>query len=86
MTKYLLVIAVVVLVLWWLRRERLERQADNAQAKAKSGGRNSQTPHPALPTRMVRCAYCGTHLPESEAVKGGQGHYCDHDHRQRREG
>lgn len=77
MTKYLLVIAVILLVLWWLKRERFE-QSEQSRPKRK----------PALPkpTQMVRCAHCGTHLPEAEALKGQRGHYCDRDHRQRAEG
>jgi uncharacterized protein len=31
---------------------------------------------------MVACLHCGTHLPESEAVKGRHGAYCCDEHRQ----
>lgn len=30
---------------------------------------------------MVRCAECGTHLPESEALPGRGGHFCGAAHR-----
>jgi uncharacterized protein len=38
------------------------------------------------PQRMVQCAHCGVHLPESEAVTGRLGLYCSTEHRQAHEG
>lgn len=39
-------------------------------------------PHAApLPERMVACAHCGVHLPESEAVAGDGRHFCCDEHR-----
>ncbi len=29
---------------------------------------------------MVACDYCGTHLPQSEAICQGSRYYCDKDH------
>lgn len=29
---------------------------------------------------MVRCAVCGVHLPESEAISSGGRHYCSEAH------
>jgi uncharacterized protein len=34
---------------------------------------------------MLRCAHCGTHLPQTEAITGRQGHYCSLAHRQQSE-
>ncbi|MCG5534505.1 PP0621 family protein [Ectothiorhodospira mobilis] len=31
--------------------------------------------------RMVRCDYCGLHVPEEEAVRDGDRAYCSEDHR-----
>ncbi len=31
--------------------------------------------------RMVACALCGTHIPESEAVRAGNQVYCCEEHR-----
>ena len=39
------------------------------------------SPPQALPESMVRCAECGTHLPESEALPGRGGHFCGAAHR-----
>lgn len=33
------------------------------------------------PERMVACAHCGIHLPESESVTSGAKHYCSEEHR-----
>ena len=29
---------------------------------------------------MVRCAHCGVHLPQADAVHGRLGHYCCQEH------
>ena len=34
-----------------------------------------------VPAIMVACRQCGTHLPETEAVRGQQGTYCSTEHR-----
>lgn len=41
----------------------------------------------AAAERMVACAHCGLHIPESEAVRGGDETFCcaEH-HRQHRDG
>jgi uncharacterized protein len=31
---------------------------------------------------MVRCAYCGLHVPQSESVVVDGRHYCGDEHRQ----
>lgn len=31
--------------------------------------------------RMVKCAYCGLHVPESQAVQRGGRSYCSPEHR-----
>lgn len=69
MLKFLLVIAVVVLVLWALRRPSLPPPP------------RRPGPPPQLEP-MVRCSHCGVHLPRSEAVTGPDGHlYCSPAHR-----
>ena len=71
--KFLLVLAVLVVAVWVWRNNRRE-EADLA--------RRSAPRKPALPLNMVACLQCGTHLPESEAVRGVQGAYCSTEHRQ----
>jgi uncharacterized protein len=34
-----------------------------------------------LTTRMVRCAYCGVHVPEGEAIGEGPRFFCSPEHR-----
>jgi uncharacterized protein len=44
-------------------------------------------PRPAQPrpaprdVRMVRCAHCGVHVPEPEAIRSGGNDYCSAAHR-----
>ena len=33
------------------------------------------------PERMVACARCGVHLPESESFEGAGGRFCSEEHR-----
>jgi uncharacterized protein len=33
--------------------------------------------------KMVACAHCGVHIPESEAVRDGDRHYCSEAHRRK---
>ncbi|BAV33229.1 hypothetical protein SCL_0911 [Sulfuricaulis limicola] len=44
-----------------------------------------QKPAPDKPavTKMVACAHCGMHIPESEAVRDGNRHYCSEEHRRK---
>lgn len=49
-------------------------------AKAKT---DDQTP---TVEKMVQCARCGVHLPESESVQDGDLHYCSVAHRSENDG
>ena len=77
--KYLLFFAVVMVAFWVWRNNRLN-DGDRTSAQAR---RKKPSTRPAI---MVACLHCGTHLPESEAVRGHQGSYCCAEHRQQREG
>ena len=50
----------------------LQRAAARRQGKAQP---------PPAPERMVACARCGVHLPESEAVQTEGRHFCSEEHR-----
>jgi len=85
--KYLLVIAVVVGVLWLLavqRRRQRGREDDAARdrgpADAPPASSRPGQPGPVTP-QMVRCAHCGVHLPQPEALVVGALHYCGPEHR-----
>jgi uncharacterized protein len=73
--KYLIVIAVVLLVLWSVRSNR---RGPSAKASAAKPG------NPSLPQDMVQCPVCSVHLPRSDALPGPAGQlYCCAEHRQR---
>jgi uncharacterized protein len=73
--KYLLVLAVVLAVLWYVRNNRPAGSDRAAPGK----------PKPLAPPQdMVRCPVCAVHLPRSDALPGGDGRlYCCADHRAR---
>ncbi len=73
--KYLVLIGVISVVLWWLR---VQRNTSNPG--------NDSTVTGKQPQNMVRCAYCDLHLPQSDAVTGALGQYCSSAHRQAKEG
>ncbi|MDX5152327.1 MAG: PP0621 family protein [Acidiferrobacterales bacterium] len=33
------------------------------------------------PEQMVKCDYCGTHIPAHDAIRSGKGTYCSSQHR-----
>ena len=69
--KFLLVLLAVVALLWLLR-SGLRRRAPPPRGRAAP----SDAPQP-----MLRCAFCGTHLPCDEALPGRGGVFCDAAHR-----
>ena len=40
----------------------------------------SRPPEPDQPPLMVRCAHCGLHLPEKQALRQDGEWYCSRDH------
>jgi uncharacterized protein len=74
--KYLVLLAVVLVVLWFLRNSR------------RGGPSRDQAPPPgapaAKPQDMVECPVCLVHLPRSDALPGPDGQfYCCAEHRLR---
>ena len=66
--KYLLLLAVVMGMVWWIKLSRRVASPDKPAPPANP------------PQNMVRCAYCGLHLPENEAVVSGKASYCSQAH------
>ncbi len=67
--RILILLAALWLVLHFVRRAlRRHRRPDG------------DTPSPT-PAHMVACSLCGTHIPESEAVRAGGRIYCCEEHR-----
>jgi uncharacterized protein len=69
--KYVVLVAVVLLVLWLLRPRR--RVADDAKPRR---GTQEIAAEP-----MVVCLHCGVHLPRSDALPGRGGVFCGEAHR-----
>ena len=65
MAKFLLVIAVFIVVYLFLRSYRRRAEAAPPPAAAAKHGED-----------MVRCRICGVHLPKSEAVTSRGEIYC----------
>lgn len=77
--KYLIVIALALLVVWIWRSNRQTGQQDKPPRQP--------AVRPAPPaTEVVACAVCAVHLPRAEALPGGQGFYCSDAHRRQAEG
>jgi uncharacterized protein len=67
--KYLLLFAFLAVV-WWL------------WSKRQAGGRHdASVRRDPDPEKMVSCAHCGVHLPESEGLSDGDRTYCCEAHR-----
>lgn len=71
MAKFLLVIAVFIVVYLFLRSYRRRAEAAPPPAAAAKHGED-----------MVRCRICGVHLPKSEAVTSRGEIYCSKEHLQ----
>ncbi|MGH8731734.1 MAG: PP0621 family protein [Burkholderiales bacterium] len=71
MAKFLLVIAVFIVVYLFLRSYRRRVEAAPPPPAAAKHGED-----------MVRCRICGVHLPKSEAVTSRGEIYCSKEHLQ----
>lgn len=77
--KYVLVFAVVFIGVWMWRHNRIAAAQDKKQQAARETSR-AQTQQ-----IMVSCAYCGLHLPQTEALPDPNGvaeqWFCSSEHR-----
>ncbi|WP_454742258.1 PP0621 family protein [Cupriavidus necator] len=90
MLRILILLAVVLGVIWWLRaraearlaemraRQQAREASERAAASAANAGNAGQPVPPAEP--MVQCAHCGVHLPQGEAIAWRGLHYCRRSH------
>ena len=69
MGRFLLLLAIVVLAFWLVRRALARGKVDAA-------------PQPPAETQgdLVKCAHCGTHLPLAEARAVADRVYCSDEH------
>ncbi len=71
MSKLILLLFLGVLAFFFFKG--FQRAAARRQGKAQ---------RPEAPERMVACARCGVHLPESEALEADDGgRFCSEEHR-----
>ena len=88
MAKFLLVIAVFIVVYLLLRNvaRKAGGAADQAAAgdSGKRGTKHGTSKHGTskLGEDMVRCDICGVHLPTSEAVTSRGDYFCSKEHLQ----
>ncbi len=75
--KYLLLLALALVVLWVLRQAGQRRRGPPGEAAKPDAAARPATP--AEPAPMVECVRCGLVLPRSEAVtgRGGAGYCCE---------
>lgn len=67
MMKYLLLLVFFAIVWWAWKKRAVPPPAD--------------APRSTPVERMVTCAHCGVHLPESDALADGENHFCNEAHR-----
>jgi uncharacterized protein len=73
--KYLLILVIAGVVYWLWRSARQEgKQVRHSNEPRKPNA-------PGVPQSMLRCAHCGVHMPETDAVRGRRGVYCSAPHR-----
>jgi uncharacterized protein len=81
MTKFLVVLLVVVALWVLLKRPRGARRDRAASGRGPASASPPPSEAPAQSAQdMVRCAHCGVHLPASDAVRSGVHSYCCAEH------
>lgn len=93
MSRLILLILIGLIANWWWRN-LLRQRGSGSQPRRDAGARDaasarttspfskgaSRAPQAALPEPMVRCAFCDTHLPVSEATNSAGRHFCNPRH------
>lgn len=69
--RNLLLFLLILCGIWWIRRA-LNKPGATAQSPERATGD---------PERMVECAHCGLHVPETESLSDQGRHYCCAAHR-----
>lgn len=77
--RNLLIFVLVLIVIWWVRRALARPRGDGTDGGAR--GRHEPGARAITPERMVECAHCGVHIPESEGVREGGHFFCSDEHR-----
>lgn len=69
--KYLLLIGAIAVVVFLMRNAR-HRRLEQDRRQARTGNRSAAS--------MRRCARCGLHIPETEAVQRDGEYFCCREH------
>lgn len=69
MGRLLFILAIVAVIIWWLKAMRNQQQPPRQDEQPPRGAED-----------MVRCAQCGVHLPRSESLLVGGKYYCSEAH------
>lgn len=77
--RNLLIFVLVLIVVWWARRA-LSRMAEESRVRREHKQQRAQAAK-KLPERMLSCAHCGLHVPESEGVIEDGRFFCTDSHR-----
>ena len=72
MRSILLFILAMLAIVWIRRALRKPPPGPRREADAPAAE--------TLPERMVACAHCGLHVPESEGLRSGEAFYCSAEH------
>lgn len=78
--KYALIFALLGLVFWFWRSQRLSRKNESGSPAKSAASAASAAAGPA--TEIVACSVCRLHLPRQEALLGQKGQYCSEAHKQ----
>jgi len=72
MGRLILIVLLVLLALWLLRRALAAGRSKRPPGTDGAGG--------AAAPELVSCAHCGVNLPRTEARSAGGRHYCSEEH------
>ena len=70
MGRLIVIVLIVVLVVWLLKRALAGPKKPPAEGPAGPGEQG----------QLVDCAHCGVNLPKAEARSAGGRHYCSEEH------
>lgn len=72
----------IIALIFWIVFGAIKEWLGAAQQRARQ---SSPRPTAAKSERMVKCARCGLHVPESEALRAAGRFYCSAAHRDARD-
>lgn len=78
--RNLLLFILILVGVWWLRRAFGPKLRGGGDAGRSRAGQDKAAGEGAM-ERMVECAHCGVHVPESEGVSDAGRFYCSEAHR-----